>query len=122
MTLSISIADLNSFNPCNCEPANKLEELWAGRERVTALEVLDFDMSDEHKYWVILRPELLEEAQLAAIKSDLLDLITDKESDIYLKTVDAPCFMAISRSLRFLQKPYEEMKDVIMGIVLKHIS
>ena len=122
--LTVSIADVLSFNPCESESAARMEELFAGRERISALDILAMDIPDEHKYWLILRPELIDEATLTLIKTDLLDLMDDKNHNIYLKTVnETSCGLIINRVRNYLGKPpLESLHDTFMPIILKHIS
>ncbi len=55
-----TIDDVLSWNPC--DPPYNLErvtELFAGRETLAALDILDLDIPPEDRLWAILREELI---------------------------------------------------------------
>ena len=42
-----------------CYPLSRIEELWAGRESLSALDILDLDIPDVDKLWGVLREDLI---------------------------------------------------------------
>lgn len=60
--LSATVQDVMSWNPCQPDyPESRVVELWAGRERLTAREILGLDVPSSDRLWAVLRPELLPE-------------------------------------------------------------
>jgi hypothetical protein len=57
--LSITIDDLMSWNPCAEYPKARVNELFAGAERVTTLDILDWDIPAKDRLWGVLHEELI---------------------------------------------------------------
>jgi hypothetical protein len=57
MTLSVTLDDVLSWEPCYSE--DRLRELAAGRERITALEALDLPVPAKDRLWLVLREEFV---------------------------------------------------------------
>jgi len=62
---SVTVDQVMSFRPCD-PPYTRdyVTELFAGRETVTALDILDSGIPPEDKLWAVLRPELVPEPDL----------------------------------------------------------
>jgi len=56
---AVTIADVISWSPCGGYTLKRLEELAAGRKRMTASEILSLDIPMDHRLWVVLRPTLV---------------------------------------------------------------
>ena len=76
MALSITKADVLSFAPCQCDSIARIDELFAGRERLTVIDVLALGMPDEHKLWLILRPQLIPQTTLDRIFAEFHLMLT----------------------------------------------
>lgn len=61
-TLSVTLDDVLSWGPCYEE--DEIRDLAAGRERMTAPEILDLPIPAEDRLWCVLRPELIPEPLL----------------------------------------------------------
>jgi hypothetical protein len=84
---SITVDELVAHDPCWCDeddpddPYNqpgrgRIEEVFAGRERLTALDVLDLPDSEvryDEKIWVVTLPELLSDEAGEALIEDLFE-------------------------------------------------
>ena len=57
---TFTIDDLKSWGPCGEYTDELIEHLFAGRESLNALDVLDLDIPDGDKLWCVLREELLD--------------------------------------------------------------
>lgn len=61
-----------SWRPCGCNGSDdgtnyteaRVARLFAGRERLTALDVLALDIPADDRLWAVLRPELIPERDL----------------------------------------------------------
>ena len=89
--LSVTIADVFSFDPCDSESIARIEELFAGRETINVADIFQMEMPFEHKMWLIMRPELIDQTTIGLIKEDFLSLMTDKENKYYQRAIsDTP--------------------------------
>ena len=50
-----TIDEMLSHSPCEDYPRERLEELWAGRERLSVLDILELDIPAEDRVWAALR-------------------------------------------------------------------
>lgn len=57
--MNYTIDDMLKRRPCSGYDRERLEVLWAGRESVSALDILDMDIPDEDKIWGVTRPGLM---------------------------------------------------------------
>ena len=62
---SWTIDEMLAERPCEEYTQERITELWAGRERLTLLEVLDLPISWADRVWVICRPDALTHEQKA---------------------------------------------------------
>src|SRR3990167_2288536 len=51
----LTVQRVMSYGPCAEYPESLVRELWAGRRSLKPAEVLDLDIPDEHKRWLLLR-------------------------------------------------------------------
>ena len=58
-----------------CYPRERLEELFAGRETLTARDCLDLEIPDEDKLFVLLRPEMIPERELHLLACDFAERV-----------------------------------------------
>ena len=56
---NISVDDVMRFGPCDPYDRGRVEELFAGRERVSALDILGADIPARDRLWVVLHEELV---------------------------------------------------------------
>lgn len=57
MLNSFTVDDMLAAHPCKDFPRERLVELWAGRERVTAIDVMNFPIQLSHRVWAALQIE-----------------------------------------------------------------
>ena len=50
-----TIDELLSHSPCEDYPRARLEEMWAGRERLSVLDILELDIPAEDRVWAALQ-------------------------------------------------------------------
>lgn len=79
MVLSVTKADILSFSPCASDSIARIDELFAGRESLTAADVIALNMPDEHKLWLILRPQLIPQDRLDAISTEFRSMISGED-------------------------------------------
>lgn len=53
-----------SWRPCSAYTRERVTELWAGREALSALDVLALDIPERDRLWAVLRPEMIDENDL----------------------------------------------------------
>ena len=63
---SWTIDEMLAERPCEEYTQERITELWAGRERLSLLEILDLPISWADRVWVICRPDALTHEQKAA--------------------------------------------------------
>lgn len=62
---SVTVDEVMSWHPCDPPYTREyVEELFAGRATITALDILDMDIPPEDKLWAVLRPELIPDPML----------------------------------------------------------
>jgi hypothetical protein len=57
--LSMTVDEMMACHPCEEYSRERLEELWAGRESLSALDILALDIPDADKLWGVLREQLI---------------------------------------------------------------
>ena len=83
----LTIDDVLSHNPCSEYTRERVETLFAGRETITAKDVLAMDIGNLDKIWIIDVAELISEEDTAAIKEKILSEM-DADSKNYLMQKD----------------------------------
>lgn len=56
---TVSVDDIMRFGPCDPYDRERIEKLFAGREQVTALEILGAGIPARDRLWVVLHEELV---------------------------------------------------------------
>ena len=74
MSLTVTAADIRSFNPCECDSSANIEALMGGNASIDVQFAMNINMPTAHKLWLILRPQLIEQATLDTIRQYLLTL------------------------------------------------
>lgn len=67
MKNDFTVEFIENLHPCAEYTHAKIVKLFAGREILTGLDILNLDISAGHKTWVLLRPEVLSKRELLAI-------------------------------------------------------
>ena len=55
----LTVDDIMKMHPCCLYPRARVEELWAGRESLSALEILDLPITAADRLWALLRRGVL---------------------------------------------------------------
>ena len=76
-----TVADVLSWEPCDSYDEARITELWAGRESLTALDILALDIPISDRFWAVLRPEAIDEATLRALACDFAERALNRERD-----------------------------------------
>ena len=76
---SYTIEEVKSWGICY--PREQLEKLYAGREKLTALDCFDLDVPDDDKLFVLLRPEIIPERELHLLACDFAERVTRLAGD-----------------------------------------
>ena len=50
-----TIDEMMSHSPCPDYPRERLEELWAGRERLSVIDILDLEIPADDRVWAVLQ-------------------------------------------------------------------
>jgi len=56
---TVTVKQIMSWNPCAEYTQAKIKKLFAGRQALSVLDVLELDIPDADKLWVVLREELV---------------------------------------------------------------
>jgi hypothetical protein len=59
LTDGASVEDVLSWYPCEKYDRERITALWAGRKRLTALDILDLPIPIEDRFWAVLRPKMI---------------------------------------------------------------
>ena len=57
---SVTVDDVMSWEPCEPHTRERVTSLFAGRARVTALDVCAMDIPTDHILWAVLREDMIE--------------------------------------------------------------
>lgn len=84
-----------------CYSRELIEELYAGREALSALNILELDIPDEDKLWAVLREKLIPERtlHLLAVEFARAALVREREAD---RDPDDQCWRALDVKLAWL--------------------
>lgn len=116
----ISKEDIFGFSPCVAASHEMVDTLFAGRELLAASDVLASTLENEHKLWLLLRPELIPEDQLAKIRADFIGLINQ---DWLVKLCETcPAYETIGRVARCFDRPCIETYAELIQIVERYIA
>ena len=121
----VTIPDVQSFEPCDSDSARRIEELFAGRETINAFDILAMDMPFEHKMWLIMRPELIDQDTLNLIGDDFLALMTDADNVFYQRALVAPKAGIINKFIRYSGQDVNMTNDfltMITNVILNRIQ
>ena len=123
---TVTIPDIVSFNACDSESANRMEELFAGKETINAFDILAMEMPFEHKIWLMFRPELIDQETLELIKQDFIDLMTDKENLYYQRAVKDVSVKVVNKFINYHGESYDslsnDLETTITNVILKRIN
>lgn len=70
---SVTVDDVMSWGPCEKYSCEYVTELFAGRESVTALDILDMDIWDMDKLKAVLRPEFIKDKVLLLLACEFVE-------------------------------------------------
>ena len=122
----VSVADVISFEPCDSDSARRIEELFDGRETINVFDILAMDMPFEHKMWLIIRPELIDQDTINLINQDALALMTDTSNEMYQKAMKSNPNFIIHKLVRYSGEEYSTISDdlttKITNLVLNRIQ
>lgn len=123
---SVTISDVVSFNPCDSSSAQNIQELFAGRETINALDIFNMGIPFDHKIWLAIRPELIDQDTLDLIKEDFLLLMTDHDNSFYQSAIDAPSRKIVNKFIRYSNQQYEtltsDLENTITNVILNRIN
>jgi hypothetical protein len=71
--LNATLRDLISWKPCYGWTEQRIYEFAQGKEEWTAKEILELELSDRDKLWLVLRPELLPDLTLHHASCDFAE-------------------------------------------------
>ena len=70
---SVTIDDVMAWGPCNGYTRERVTELFAGRESVTALDILDMDIPNRDKQGAFLQGSFVDDAILYRLERDWIE-------------------------------------------------
>lgn len=59
MSRTVTVEQVLSWRPCEPYRRGRIEALFAGRQELSALEILALDIPAEHRLWAVLREDLI---------------------------------------------------------------
>jgi hypothetical protein len=116
----ISKEDIFKFSPCAAATQELVDRIFGERELLTAKDVLELDLKDEYKLWLLLRPQLLTERSLEKIRADFIELM-DQQWLIDL-SVSCPVYDMLGKVARCFDRPYEETYAVLLRIAGGYVA
>jgi hypothetical protein len=69
--MSVTIDQVLAWEPCYAH--EEIVALFAGREQMTALEILDLDIPTRDRIWAVLHPELIDVIDLHGLACDFAE-------------------------------------------------
>lgn len=72
---TVTVDQVLEWKPCDGYDRVRLEELFAGREVVSALDILNMPISADDKLWAALRIDLIEENSLHLLACDFAEVV-----------------------------------------------
>jgi hypothetical protein len=72
---TVTVDEVMAWGPCDGYPRERVEELWAGRRGLTALEILDLKAPGEDRLWAVLRNEFFTDAELRELACDYAESV-----------------------------------------------
>ena len=72
MDARLTVLDVMRFRPCEDYGHERVKALWAGRESLTPLEILDLDIPIQDRLWCVLSPEVIGERACRILACDYL--------------------------------------------------
>jgi hypothetical protein len=72
---TVTVDEVMAWRPCDSYPRARVEELWAGRRGLTALEILDLKVPGEDRLWTVLRNEFFTDAELRELACDYAESV-----------------------------------------------
>jgi hypothetical protein len=72
---TVSVGDVLAWNPCRRYTKEVVEKLFAGREKLSALEILDLDILVEDRFWALLRNDFLSDRDLRLFAADCAEQV-----------------------------------------------
>lgn len=70
---SVTVADVMRWRPCYSR--DRIKELFAGRTRLTALDILDLDVPVADRFWAVLRETFLPREQIVSLACDFAERV-----------------------------------------------
>ena len=100
--LTATISQVLSWEPCDTYTPERVTELFAGRETVTALDILAMDIPAADRLWAVCREELIPAATLHefACRCAEAALLREREAE---REPDARCWAAIEAKRAWLR-------------------
>lgn len=84
MTLKqISIQDVISLNPCERYSVEFITHLFNNRDKIDRIDILNMDILDLDKIWIITHAKLISNEQMNNVKKSMLEMI-NPSSKYYL--------------------------------------
>lgn len=71
----ITIQQMIALNPCEDYTLERLTELWAGRESLAALEILDLEIPSKDKLWAVLKNWCFDDRTLHHLAADFAEKV-----------------------------------------------
>jgi hypothetical protein len=84
--LTCTVDDVMSWRPCSRYSKADIERLFAGRDRLSALEILDVDIPIRDKFWSVLRVDLIAETTLRELACDYAEYCLPMRPRIAIET------------------------------------
>ena len=111
-----------SFSPCQSDSIQRIDELFGDKATINVDDILAMNMPDDHKLWLILRPELLPVETLDQIKAAFLALIP-QDHEQYNIALAQDYWHVQAKVMRALQPQTNEdtaaqLLNIVRGVVV----
>lgn len=118
--MMVTKEDIFTFSPCAAATRELVDRTFGEREFLTAKNVLDLDLKDEYKLWLLLRPQLLTEHSLEEIRAEFIGLMNQQ----WLIDLSASCpvYDMLGKVARCFDRPYDETYAVLLRIVGGYVA
>ena len=118
MPLSVTKRDIVTFHPCDCDSIKRIDELFGTREILTAADALILDIPEDHRLWLLLRPQLIEPSKLQEIDVAFLSMI--EHTCIYFEQASLshlygriPYVLRANRHKQSDQETYYQLLEIV---------
>lgn len=111
--------DIKLYNPCKEATDELINKSFGDKDELTEKEVLNLDfLKHEHKLWLFLRPEIIEQSKLDEIKAKFISCV-DPSNKFYDLLVNSTIQGTIGKMIRCFRPNTDEQTCAMMMDIVK---